>query len=539
MVEKLFSPFVEYQILIILVMFDIEINGGFTYHEKMLNENHDDVKPTWKQHSESWAKLLQVLIREKVNEKIAPSYVEWAKSLEKFRHGLSLEERTSKDVRAFLDDLKRRFPEDTWKLIHANKALRLLFQKHLKVAWARSWPFYTQEYFPQASPCNGDTPISTGQNQKSDQPVKEKPHSVQNPGELIDNEMNGTRRPARKFEALAKTRDQKSDQLPPDSEIGLKYKSYFDSIRKKIRVLHYSIRTEKAYTDWVRRFICFHNLKDPQTMNSEDVSEYLGFLATVRNVASSTQNQAMNALVFFFGKVLKKGLEDFSNFDRAKRPKRLPTVLNREEVKRLLANLNGTFQIMAGIIYGSGMRLLECLRLRVKDIDLEKKIITVRDGKGAKDRVTTLPEKYREPLKAHIKKTKAIHNDDLKRGFGETYLPDALAVKYPAAPKEWGWQYVFPSTRLSVDPRSNKVRRHHIHENVLQKAVKDAVKSAGLPSSVSVHTLRHCFATHLLEAGYDIRTVQELLGHSDVATTMIYTHVLNRPGVAVKSPADD
>jgi len=233
---------------------------------------------------------------------------------------------------------------------------------------------------------------------------------------------------------------------------------------------------------------------------------------------------------------------DFSGqlkFSKAKRPQRLPTVLRKDQVKSLLANLDGIYALMAGIVYGSGMRLMECLRLRVKDIDIERKIITIREGKGAKDRVAPLPEKYKKELVKQLQKVEAIHNEDLKNGYGDTWLPEALERKYPSAAKEWGWQYVFPSARLAVDPRTKRVGRHHIHENSLQKAVKDAAAKSGLPSTVSVHTLRHSFATHLLESGHDIRTVQEILGHADVTTTMIYTHVMNRPGITVRSPADD
>jgi integron integrase len=237
--------------------------------------------------------------------------------------------------------------------------------------------------------------------------------------------------------------------------------------------------------------------------------------------------------------VLKIDIVDQLSFSRAKRPARLPIVLSKEQVKALLARLQDIYALLAGLVYGTGMRLMECLRLRVKDIDFSKNTILVREGKGAKDRVTPLPKKYRKELEQQLEHAQNLHQKDLANGLGEALIPDALSRKYPTASREWGWQFAFPSNRLSVDPRTNKVRRHHIHENSLQKAVKKAAKEAGLASGVSVHTLRHSFATHLLESGYDIRTVQELLGHSDVSTTMIYTHVLNRPEIKIKSPADD
>jgi integron integrase len=257
-----------------------------------------------------------------------------------------------------------------------------------------------------------------------------------------------------------------------------------------------------------------------------------------RKVAASTQNQALNALVFLYEHVMGEPLGTVGEFTRAKRPKRLPVVLTREEVNRLLGALTGTYRLMAGLLYGSGLRLMECVRLRVKDVDFAHNQIVVRDGKGQKDRVTMLPQRFQQPLREHLTRVKEQHDKDLAQGFGAAYLWPALERKYPNAAQEWIWQYVFPSGRLSVDPRSGKVRRHHLHENALQRAVKETAVKVGLTKQMSCHVLRHSFATHLLEGGYDIRTVQELLGHADVSTTMICTHVLNTPGLAVKSPAD-
>jgi integron integrase len=273
-------------------------------------------------------------------------------------------------------------------------------------------------------------------------------------------------------------------------------------------------------------------------MGEMEISQYISYLATARNVAASTQNQALNAIVFLYSQVLRIDLGDFGPMERAKRPERLPTVLTQAETSRILNVMNGIHGLMAKLIYGCGFRLMECIRLRVKDIDFERNQVIVRDGKGKKDRSTMLPEQLKPLLSEHLKRTKIIHEQDLKKGLGEVYLPYALARKYPNAAKEWIWQYVFPSERISKDPRSGKMRRHHISESSLQRAIRQAVRKADIPKPASSHTFRHSFATHLLEAGYDIRTVQELLGHKDVSTTMIYTHVIKKGGMGVKSPLD-
>jgi integron integrase len=304
-----------------------------------------------------------------------------------------------------------------------------------------------------------------------------------------------------------------------------------------MRTGNYSFSTERAYSAWVVRFLsfCAARFSEP---GAGSVHAFLEHLALARNVSAATQGQALNALVFFFQHVLGHPLGTIPDFPRARGRRRLPTVLSREEVARLLSRLSGVHALMAGLLYGSGLRLMECLRLRVKDLDFDRRQVLVREGKGGKDRVTVLPERFREPLRKHLADVRARDEQDRDRGFGEVHLPPALERKYPGAPRDWAWQWVFPAGRLSVDPRSGKVRRYHVHESALQKAVKKAARDAGIAKRVTCHTLRHSFATHLLESGYDIRTVQEMLGHSDVSTTMIYTHVLNRPGLAVKSPAD-
>jgi len=311
-----------------------------------------------------------------------------------------------------------------------------------------------------------------------------------------------------------------------------------DQVRGKIRLKHYSIRTEQAYVDWIRRFILHFGKRHPRELGAAEVEAFLTHLAVAGKVAASTQNQAKSALLFLYKEVLEAELPWLDNVERAKAPKRLPVVLTRDEVQALLSRLAGTHWLMASLLYGAGLRLMECLRLRVKDVDFSRKEILVRDGKGFKDRVTMLPAALVAPLRAHLERVRELHRQDLAAGFGAVYLPYALERKYPGAARDWGWQYVFPSAKLAVDPHSGETRRHHVQDQAVQRAMKQAVRDADLTKPATPHTLRHSFATHLLEGGQDIRTVQELLGHSDVSTTMIYTHVLNKGGSGVISPLD-
>jgi len=305
-----------------------------------------------------------------------------------------------------------------------------------------------------------------------------------------------------------------------------------------MRALHYSRRTEKTYWYWIRWFVFFHGKRHPREMGAPEVTAFLGWLATERNVAAATQNQALSALLFLYQKVLGKELPWLADLVRAQRPVRLPTVLSESEVRRVLANVDGVGRLMVGFLYGAGLRQIECLSLRVKDIDFAYRQVLVRDGKGAKDRVTMLPENLVQPLQAHLGRVRLLHRRDLDEGCGEVSLPFALARKYPRAGREWGWQFVFPSGNRSADPESGVVRRHHVHPDTLGRIVKRAAQHAGIVKPVTCHTLRHSFATHLLERGHDIRTVQELLGHADVSTTMIYTHVMNKGARGVRSPLD-
>ncbi|MDP2883290.1 MAG: integron integrase [Azonexus sp.] len=311
-----------------------------------------------------------------------------------------------------------------------------------------------------------------------------------------------------------------------------------DQVRNRIRVKHYSIRTETQYLNWIRRFILFHDKRHPREMGAVEVEAFLTHLAVKGRVAASTQNQALSALLFLYREVLGINLPWLNGVVRAKQPQRLPVVLTRQEVSGLLDRMNGLHGMMARLLYGTGMRLMECVRLRVKDVEFERAEIVVRDGKGAKDRVTMLPQSLNGPLRDHLRWRRQLFDDDKAKGRAAVYLPHALDRKYPNAETEWAWPYVFPTAGFSADPRSGDERRHHVDEKALQRAVKKAVQASGIAKLATPHTFRHSFATHLLQSGYDIRTVQELLGHADVATTMIYTHVLNKGGRGVVSPLD-
>ncbi len=312
-----------------------------------------------------------------------------------------------------------------------------------------------------------------------------------------------------------------------------------DQVRHRIRLKHYSIRTEQAYVDWIRRYIHFHGKRHPAAMGASEIEAFLTDLAVARSVAAATQNQARSALLFLYKEVLCIELPWLEGVQPAKSSTHLPVVLTRDEVANVLDRLAGTHRLIGALLYGSGMRIMEGVRLRVKDVEFARCEIVVRDGKGAKDRMTILPRKLAPRLRAHLDEVRALHQRDVANGLGATWLPAALLRKYPGAANEWGWQYVFPSRNISHDPRSGAFRRHHGSDQAFQRAMRQAVRDAGIVKPATPHTLRHSFATHLLESGYDIRTVQELLGHSDVSTTMIYTHVLNRGGRGVVSPLDE
>jgi len=340
-------------------------------------------------------------------------------------------------------------------------------------------------------------------------------------GEQAPNQHDGGAAPAAAGSALARTP-----------------RTLLDAVRERIRYRHYSYRTEEAYVGWVRRFVAFHGRRHPREMGAAQIEAFLNDLANERDAAASTHNQALSALLFLYGEVLGVELPWLGNIDRPKRPRRLPVVLTRQEVRDVLAHMDGCAGLMATLLYGTGMRLMECSRLRVKDVDLARGEITVRHGKGGRDRVTMVPRALADPLRRQLAHARVEWQDDRARGAPGVELPGALAAKYPKAGESWGWFWVFPAAKASRDPRSDVQRRHHVNEETFQRAVKRAVRAAGIAKPATTHTLRHAFATHLLESGYDIRTIQELLGHRDVATTMIYTHVLDRGGHGVVSPLD-
>ena len=451
-----------------------------------------DTNLTQNETQQRFWKAFQACAEEnRVRPDLSPRYVKWVQSFTVFLPKKRLQERTGKDIEAFLVDLAQGQGVPDWQVRQARHALKILYEIFLP----RYAPMTTSPTSPKAA------------GERSGQEITARPKAFR-------------------------------DQVLP-GEVERRFPALVEALRSEIQTRHYSYRTETTYLDWVRRFIAFNDYADPHVLEATTaVKTYLEYLAVKREVAASTQNQALNALVFFYGQVLKKPFGEMDEFTRAKRPQRLPEVMTREEVNALLASMDGITGLMAGLLYGSGLRIMECVRLRVKDIDFARHQIMVRDGKGQKDRVTMLPERFAPPLQKHLGRVKAMYEVDRGKGLAEVYIWPALARKYPNASKEWIWQYVFPAKSLSVDPRSGAVRRHHINENLVQKALKKTALQVEISRKVSCHTLRHSFATHLLEARYDIRTVQELLGHADVATTMIYTHVLNTPGLSVKSPAD-
>jgi integron integrase len=422
-----------------------------------------------------WAEYNDTLKKLRIPEVNSKFYIVWVKKFERFLNGLPIRQASPDMIHAFLSDLANDERIKDWQVKQAKHALEILFKDHLKMN-SYSSGFDRNETF--------------------------------------------------------------KDSLNDEDRIQKLHGGLIKLIESEIRVRHYSMRTEEAYIAWVKRFLSFNNLKDPGRLDADNIRKYLDFLAGERNVSASTQNQALNALVFLYTQVLKQDIGDFNDFTRAKKTIHVPTVLTKAEIERLLGNLDGVYRTMAGLLWGSGLRVMECIRLRIQDIDFEMQQIVIRDGKGAKDRITMLPERFAQGCKDQIAKAKGLFNEDREHKTGGVFLWPAIERKFPNAAKEWIWQWVFPSMKLSVDPRSRAVRRHHLDPNVLQRRIKQAALDAGIVKRVSCHTLRHSFATQLLRSGADIRTVQELLGHSDVATTMIYTHVLNRPGVVAKSPAD-
>lgn len=435
---------------------------------------------------------------------IGPPYDRWHVIwAERYIHAfpeLRLAEHTAETVSGYLESLGERTTLKDWQFRQAVVAIRNLFSI-VKPEWSQGfdWNFW----LASAKPLEQDHPTVARE------PEPASPLSAPEPG----------------FETRCVGLAAANQEL-------------FARVTAALRVRGMSVRTEKSYIHWLCRFMAHNGGRSPLDLGGPEVAAFLQHLAVNRNVAASTQNQALNALIFLYDKALERPLGDLGAFARAKRPKRLPCLLSDDEVKAVLGQLDGIQWLVGALLYGTGMRLLECLRLRVQDLEFARNLIVVRRGKGNKDRIVPLPSTVVPRLTEHLDRVRRLHDTDLAAGYGEVYLPDALALKYPSAAKSWAWQWVFPSGRISVDPRSGKSRRHHLHEDSVQKAMRAAVQRAGISQRAGCHTLRHSFATHLLERGHDIRTVQELLGHADVSTTMIYTHVLNRGGQGVLSPLD-
>ncbi|MGV6852867.1 MAG: integron integrase [bacterium] len=435
-----------------------------------------------------------MLQRENVPEKARSWYVVRVEQLLKAFPGAKLSQLSVAEVQSYIESLSRLPSLDDWQFSQSVDALRLLFKHFVdsEVGEVIDWSFWQK--------ASKDLPAD-------------------HPSVLQTLTLD-----KRLFNKLS---DHASDA----------HRESLLQMLELIRLRHYSIRTEKSYLDWVVRFFRFLKYKPLEQISADNVSEFLTDMAVNGSVSASTQNQALNAIVFLLTQVLNRQREEF-NFKHAKRPQRLPVVLSPQEVGTLLNQLSGIYLLMGGLLYGSGMRLMECVRLRVQDVDFDYKQILVRNAKGNKDRIVPLPQRFEKDLKQQIETRRVLHKEDCLIGAGSVFLPDALERKYPNAATEFKWQYIFASSRLSIDPRSGITRRHHLHENTLQRFVRTAAQKAGIDKKVSSHVLRHSFATHLLEQGQDIRTVQELLGHNSVNTTMIYTHVLNKPGLNITSPAD-
>lgn len=452
--------------------------------------------------SRFWEKYITKSKTYNISEKVIRWYVRHAELYIK-SHSSRLKDHTDMTVDKYLQEKGRSIHLKDYQYIQMVDALKILFVDVMSVEWAMIYPWEGMKERAQALELTHPTIAKLPLNKKNS------------------------------------ANQDKSASISISDELKNSFPDVFESMVCEIRIRNYSIRTEQSYLGWLVRFILFHNKQHPKEMGKEEITAYLTHLAVNRLVASSTQRQALNALMFLYKKIYKREMDDIGAFSVAKKPLRLPVVLSRKEIEALFNMLDDSvYKLMASLLYGCGMRLMECVRLRIFDIDFDYNQIMIRNAKGGRDRVSPLPVKLVDKIKAQIKYVKTTHAEDLGDGLGEVYMPFALNRKYPNAAKEFGWQYVFPASKVSVDPRSNKVRRHHIHENSLQKKIKSSAVSAGINKKVNCHALRHSFATHLLESGSDIRTVQELLGHADVSTTMIYTHVLNKPGLLVNSPFD-
>lgn len=458
--------------------------------------------------SRFWDNYIEKTKAYNIKSKVARWYVRHAEAYIKAHPGRRLVTHSATDIEQYLREKGRSPHLEEWQFRQIVEALKILFKEMVKSQWAGEFPW--DEWTAEAE-------------RLSDQHVTL----------------------ARDYESKATGEETYPDLKLDESDSALyrkissQFPEHIKAFITQIRVRHYSIRTERAYLGWLLRFIRFNGMKDPAALGEAEIARFLEYQVLRRKVSGSTQSQALNALIFFYTQVLNRELNQRIEFPKSKKPKRLPVVLTREEIRLLFSNLESpTQKLMASLLYGCGMRLMECVRLRVLDVDFGYQKIIIREAKGKKDRVVPIPRTLLDDLRQQVEKARVLHSEDIEQGFGKVYLPQALARKYPNAEKEFRWQYVFPSSNIAKDPRSGIWRRHHVHENGLQKHLKRAAEKAGITKKVNCHCLRHSFATHLLESGSDIRTVQELLGHADVSTTMIYTHVLNTPGVSVVSPLD-
>jgi integron integrase len=448
-----------------------------------------------------WRNYLSVLEKHRVSRKAWPWYRRWVEDYIAAYPDERLKTHTAQHVEKYFSAKGRQPNLQDWQFRQIADALRLLFGACLRAPWVEQVDWYRLLVLSGDLPCEHPTL-------------------------------------ARDAEGALPKSQRRDGALP----VVRQFRERMPELRTRfvalVRMRDLAVRTEQAYEQWIARFLLHHQWEDPKSLGPDAISAFLEHLAVRRKVAAATQKAALNALVFLYRDVLQIDIEGAIPFARARAKRRLPVVLSRREVSALLNAIPGQSGLMASLMYGTGMRLMECVRLRVQDVDFDYRQIVVRHGKGGKDRVVPLPEALTERLQAQKEETRRIHEKDLAEGYGEVYLPTALARKYPKAPREFGWQYLFPASRVAADPRSGKVRRHHIHETGLQRAIREAARNVGIEKRVTSHTLRHSFATHLLEAGKDIRTIQALLGHADVNTTMIYTHVINRGGLGVSSPLD-
>lgn len=455
-----------------------------------------------------WKKYIEIIARHNIPTKSQRWYVKRVEDYIKAHPTTRLSQHSASTVETYLENLGQNFRLTDWQFKQAVHSLKILFVDLLKTEWARAFPW---DHWIELATELSHSHITVARD------YNHPDNSATGPDYVLSTS---------KDRLIVKVREAFPD--------------HFNNLISQVRTKNYAMRTEQAYEHWVARYIAFHKMKDPATQSGSDVASFLNYLVISKRVSSSTQSQALSALVFFYKFALGNELGDIGSFKHSKKPRRLPVVLSKQEVAGIISNITiEKHRLMANLLYGCGLRLLECVRLRVFDLDFPYSQIFIRNAKGNKDRVVPLPRALANALKEQIEYAKEIHQNDLAKGFGEVYLPYALERKYPNAAKEFGWQYLFPATKVAVDPRSQKIRRHHIFETSLQRQIKIASKRAGIYKRVTSHTFRHSFATHLLENGSDIRTVQELLGHADVSTTMIYTHVLNRPGVSVVSPVDD